>query len=101
MGIPTYSSCLLPRTARRSISWIPRPYSAPIDTVMPEAKQVGQYQYPFAQGAALHLPRVSEDLQRPQGTVFYPVAHLGETVVIVVTLLAHGCRLQAMWPLWV
>src|SRR5262249_14207800 len=30
----------LPRTARRSISWIPRRYAAPIGTALPEAKLV-------------------------------------------------------------
>src|SRR5215471_17085055 len=37
----------------------------------------GQYRYPFAEGAALHLPRVSQNLQRPQRDRLLSAAHLG------------------------
>src|SRR5215510_15387410 len=37
----------------------------------------GQYWYPFAEGAALHLPRVSQNLQRPQRDRLLSAAHLG------------------------
>src|SRR5262249_33605386 len=37
----------------------------------------GQYRYPFAEGAALHLSRVSQNLQRPQRDGLLSAAHLG------------------------
>jgi signal transduction histidine kinase len=36
-----------------------------------------QYWYPFTEGAALHLPRVAQNLQRPQRYSLLPAAHLG------------------------
>ena len=37
----------------------------------------GQYWYPFAAGAALHLPRVSQNLQRHHRHGLLSAAHLG------------------------
>src|SRR5262245_23120701 len=37
----------------------------------------GQYWYPFAEGTAVHLSRVSEDLQRHQRHGVLSAAHLG------------------------
>src|SRR5215831_8530537 len=70
-------------------SWyVPQRYSedkhGPHDDILPQSalpcqrpNGPGQYWYPFPEGAALHLPRVSEDLQRPQRHCLLSAADLG------------------------
>ena len=57
----------------------------------------GRYNYghPFAEDPAVHLPAVPQDLHRHKGTVYYRLRTGAETVVMVITLLAHGCPTQA------
>src|SRR5262245_49032706 len=56
---------MLPGKAQRGESaWTPRRYSAPIRPVLPEAKPVRHYWSPCAEGAAVYLPCVSQNLQR-------------------------------------
>ena len=51
----------------------------------------GQHWHPLAQGQALPLHGVPQDVQRTKGTAFYRLRTSAETVSLVVTLLAHGC----------
>ena len=56
----------------------------------------GQYWHPFAEDPAVH-PRQCRKTFTYKGTRLLPAAHRGETVVMVITLLAHGCPTQAAW----
>src|SRR5690349_2571614 len=56
----------------------------PHDDILPQRElscqrpeRPGQYRYPFAEGAAVHLSCVSEDLQRSQRDRLLSAAHLG------------------------
>src|SRR5207244_9762157 len=65
-GGPTYSSWQASTHSQED-------YHGPHNHILPQSalpcqrpNGPGQYRYPFAEGAALHLPRVSHNLQRPQ-----------------------------------
>ena len=68
----------------------------PNGNCLPEAKRYGHYRYPFAEGAAVHLSRVRQNLQCHHRHGLLWLRTSAETVVIVVTLLVHGCPVQAI-----
>src|SRR6266571_4330266 len=96
-GGPTYSSWQASTHSQED-------YHGPHNHILPQSalpcqrpNGPGQYRYPFAEGAALHLPRVSHNLQRPQRHGLLSRLRTSvDTVVIVVTLLAHGCPVHAI-----
>src|SRR6266581_7191774 len=76
-GGPTYSSWQASTHSQED-------YHGPHNHILPQSALPcqrpnghGQYRYPFAEGAALHLPRVSQNLQRPQRDRLLSAAHLG------------------------
>src|SRR4029450_2500141 len=76
-GVQTYSSWYVPQRY-----WEDK--HGPHDDILPQSalpcqrpNGPGQYRYPFAEGAALPLPRVSPNLQRPHRHGLLSAAHLG------------------------
>ena len=100
IGVQTYSflACS-PATARKGdSSWTPPLYFAPIWRALPEAKPAqGNIRHPFAQGTALPLHRSATRPSAPRkAPSFYRLRTAAKTVSLVVTLLAHGCPVQAI-----
>src|SRR5215510_11527661 len=76
-GVQTYSSWYVPQRYLED-------KHGPHDDILPQSalpcqrpNWYGQYRYPFAEGATLHLPRVSQNLQRPQRDCLLSAAYLG------------------------
>src|SRR4029450_10587146 len=76
-GLDILLVAMVPRLARRS-------RHGPPNAILPQSalpcqrpNRSGQYWYPFAEGAALHLPRVSQNLQRPHRHRLLSAAHRG------------------------
>ena len=55
-----------------------------------------KYRHPFAQGAALPLHGVPEDVHCDERPAWYRLRTSAETVSLVVTRMAHGCPRQAI-----
>src|SRR5213082_2700186 len=88
---------MLPSTTKRGeSSWTPPRYSALISRALPEAKP--------AKAIAVSIRRRSngssvtrvKTCSATTGTAFYRLRTAAETVALVVTLLAHGCPVQAI-----
>ena len=78
-------------------AWTPQQYSAPIRTVLPEAKLARAILASIGgrnRGGICHL--CHKTLSATTGTVFDRLRTSAETVVMVVALLAHGCPVQAL-----
>ena len=96
MGVQAYSSW-----------YVPQRYSedkhGPHNDILPQCgvprqrtNRPGQHWHPLAQGQALLCTECHKTFSATQGTAFYRLRTSAETVSLVVTLLAHGCPLQAI-----
>src|SRR5262245_2197681 len=76
-GVQTYSSWYVPQRHLEDKHGPHNDILPPSALPRQRSNRPGQYRYPFAEGAALHLPRVPPNVQRPQRHRLLSAAHLG------------------------
>ena len=96
-GVQTYSSWYVPQRYSGGQSWTPQRHSAPIWRVPPEGKQARAILASIrVKDPRFICQQCRKTFTATKGTVFYRLRTAAELVVTVVTLLAHGCPLQAI-----
>src|SRR5262245_8268619 len=96
MGVQPYSSWKCSSATPGGQSWTPPPYAAPISR--PARGQIGRGNIGIhsRNDQCFLCVQCRKTFAVTKGTAFYRLRTPAETVVLVRTLLAHGCPLQAI-----